>query len=256
MPIEQVRCDNCGSGDVRQLAADAYECEHCHSRFHWVDPTKRTVVQRASVCRCGVVAVAYCARCEEPLCECHLQWEEEKDVTEMTQEELHAWAWNEKRYGRQPNARALCQQCNAAHLAGSQAAMLTVEGDWYYEQSGQRFGPVPYKHLQHLRPDDLAWHAGLADWVSVGEVRQMFSIPASQSTFGGPPTVTPLDSPQKTDCGALKRNASLLVWFDTRLRRRLGEENTLLYRFAQVTLYALLPATAIVLIASKIVRMF
>ncbi len=71
MPIEQVRCENCGSGDVRQLAPDSYVCEHCHTNFRWVDPTKKTVVHKQSVCKCGNVAKAFCVRCQEPVCEGH-----------------------------------------------------------------------------------------------------------------------------------------------------------------------------------------
>ena len=50
MPNEPVQCPNCGSSDIRQLATESYICQHCHTRFHWVDPTKRTVVhENASV---------------------------------------------------------------------------------------------------------------------------------------------------------------------------------------------------------------
>ncbi len=71
MPNEPVQCPNCGSGDVRQLAADSYRCEHCQTSFHWVDPTKKTVVQKPSVCKCGRVAVAFCSRCGQGVCQEH-----------------------------------------------------------------------------------------------------------------------------------------------------------------------------------------
>ena len=71
MPNEPVQCPNCGSGDVRSLAPESYRCEHCHTNFRWVDPTKSTVVQRPSVCRCGRVAVGFCCRCNAPCCSAH-----------------------------------------------------------------------------------------------------------------------------------------------------------------------------------------
>ena len=71
MPNEAVKCPNCGSGDVKQLAADSYACEHCHTNFHWVNPTKSTIVHESRVCNCGNNAVAHCVRCHEPLCEKH-----------------------------------------------------------------------------------------------------------------------------------------------------------------------------------------
>ena len=68
MPIEQVRCENCGSGDVCLLAAESYRCEHCQTNFRWVDPTKSTVVQKPSLCKCGRAVVGACWRCHTPLC--------------------------------------------------------------------------------------------------------------------------------------------------------------------------------------------
>jgi hypothetical protein len=71
MPNEPVQCPNCGSGDVHQVAADSYQCEHCHTSFHWVNPTKTTVVQKPSLCECGRVAVVFCCRCGRGLCQMH-----------------------------------------------------------------------------------------------------------------------------------------------------------------------------------------
>lgn len=77
MPNEPVQCPNCGGGDVRQLAPDSYECQHCHTNFHWVDPTRTTVAhtvtvaQKPGVCKCGNTAVNFCYRCQEPVCQSH-----------------------------------------------------------------------------------------------------------------------------------------------------------------------------------------
>ncbi len=68
MPNEPVQCPNCGSGDVRQLAPESYVCEHCHTNFRWVDPTKKTVVHKPSLCECGRAVVGACWRCQRPLC--------------------------------------------------------------------------------------------------------------------------------------------------------------------------------------------
>ncbi len=79
MPNEPVQCPNCGGGEVGQLAPESYLCEHCHTRFHWVDPTTRTIVQKTEttivhkkdVCACGNIATAFCYRCGLPLCDLH-----------------------------------------------------------------------------------------------------------------------------------------------------------------------------------------
>ena len=71
MPNEPVQCPNCGSGDVQNLAADSYTCQHCNTNFRWVDPTQSRVVQKPSLCECGRVAVFFCVRCGKGLCQTH-----------------------------------------------------------------------------------------------------------------------------------------------------------------------------------------
>ena len=74
MPNEQIKCPNCGSGDVQALVADSYTCEHCQTDFRWVNPSKSTVVHEQKLCACGNVATAFCVRCHEPLCKGHRRW--------------------------------------------------------------------------------------------------------------------------------------------------------------------------------------
>jgi len=69
MPNEQVRCENCGGTDVRQTAPGSYVCEHCDTQFHWVDPTKRTVVREPRLCECGRPAKLFCCRCKRGFCD-------------------------------------------------------------------------------------------------------------------------------------------------------------------------------------------
>jgi hypothetical protein len=72
MPAEQVRCENCGAGDVRQVAPDSYICQHCRTHFRWVDPTKRTVIRTVihepRVCECGKLAKVFCCCCKRGVC--------------------------------------------------------------------------------------------------------------------------------------------------------------------------------------------
>jgi len=98
MPIEQVRCENCGSGDVRQLAPDSYTCEHCHTSFRWVDPTKRTVAHKPSVCACGRAAEAFFVRCGQGLCRDHgaLPTEPSRGRLSREQEDYYLLAYDEQ----------------------------------------------------------------------------------------------------------------------------------------------------------------
>ena len=49
---------------------------------------------------------------------------------------------------------------------------FSMADDWYYAQSNERKGPVPFAKLQSmaksgwLTPDDLVWHAGMTDWTA------------------------------------------------------------------------------------------
>lgn len=81
---EPVECPNCGSGDIAQLSADLYRCEHCQGSFHWINPSKKTVVHQPDVCECGRVMAGICRQCQKPLCKKHVMkwsdWEPEDDM--------------------------------------------------------------------------------------------------------------------------------------------------------------------------------
>ncbi len=118
MPIESVQCPNCGSGDVRQLAADSYSCEHCHTKFHWVNPTKKTVVHRSSACECGAIPKAFCVRCHKPLCKRHSElWLASVDIDlefhpARPSEEARR-RMNEHRIPLQEDVVTVCARCQA-----------------------------------------------------------------------------------------------------------------------------------------------
>ncbi len=100
MPNEAIRCPSCGAGDVRQSASDSYVCKHCHANFRWVDPTRITDTGKPSLCSCGRVAVAFCVRCQQPLCKVH-----EEDGTDgwvFSLEDLHSPSSRYARYHAEP----------------------------------------------------------------------------------------------------------------------------------------------------------
>jgi hypothetical protein len=53
--------------------------------------------------------------------------------------------------------------------------------DWYYAQSNERKGPVPFAKLKAmaksgwLAPDDLVWQSGMRDWAPAQEVEGLYS---------------------------------------------------------------------------------
>jgi hypothetical protein len=55
----------------------------------------------------------------------------------------------------------------------------TMSTEWYYGRNGERGGPVELSQLQamaqrgELKPDDLVWRAGMADWLPASTVTEV-----------------------------------------------------------------------------------
>lgn len=55
---------------------------------------------------------------------------------------------------------------------------------WYYSDRGQQKGPVPFEELRelaqsgYLKPSDLIWEEGTADWVRASKVGGLFDAPS------------------------------------------------------------------------------
>lgn len=64
-----------------------------------------------------------------------------------------------------------------------------MANEWYYSHDGERHGPVAEEQIKEmaavgrLRPDDLVWQAGMADWMAAGKVPGLLSTPS------GPPPI-------------------------------------------------------------------
>ena len=67
MPIETIKCKECGSADVTEFKPGSYVCGHCEAVFKHVDPSRLGLEQ----CQCGTYAVGRCAECNEPICGVH-----------------------------------------------------------------------------------------------------------------------------------------------------------------------------------------
>ena len=72
MPIETVKCQECGSADVTELKTGSYVCQHCESVFKWTKPGGSA--SGPAVCEvddCGVLAVGRCGGCGRAFCADH-----------------------------------------------------------------------------------------------------------------------------------------------------------------------------------------
>jgi hypothetical protein len=65
MPVETIKCRECGSADVTEFKAGGYVCGHCEAVFKHVDPSG------TSSCSCGTFAIGRCAECHTPVCAHH-----------------------------------------------------------------------------------------------------------------------------------------------------------------------------------------
>ena len=66
MPIESIKCPDCGSSDVTKLRSGSYVCQHCESVFKVYDPQVVTIAP--AFCGCGRVVEVQCQRCEAKIC--------------------------------------------------------------------------------------------------------------------------------------------------------------------------------------------
>ncbi len=199
MSNEPIQCPTCGSGDVRQLAPESYDCEHCHTNFRWVDPTKKTVVHKPSVCTCGSVATAFCVRCHEPLCNSH-RATERTDIYSHHRErilnlaERARVALGEQGYCagiRDGRSDEFTKDFICARVAGTQECqpkwileLLKTRGISFADECAQSSGSILCGrcHNEQLAADLKAWDERLNVWDEI--VEEVFSSYRQQIAKG------------------------------------------------------------------------
>jgi hypothetical protein len=72
VPIETIKCQECGSADVTEFKAGSYVCGHCDAVFKHVDPS-RVTIQR-EFCECGGAIAFQCRMCHTGICQGHDAW--------------------------------------------------------------------------------------------------------------------------------------------------------------------------------------
>jgi hypothetical protein len=81
-----------------------------------------------------------------------------------------------------------------------------METQWYYTDQGQRLGPVSPEQLKQLatsgrlRPSDMVWKQGMAQWVAANQIKGLFSaatpetpppLPVARSSAAPASSATP-----------------------------------------------------------------
>lgn len=82
--------------------------------------------------------------------------------------------------------------------------MHMPNGEWYYAVDGHQRGPVPLATLQEmagsgaLRPQDMVWSAGMANWQPAGAMPVLFpgGVPVAQASSPGYPQSYPYPQQQ------------------------------------------------------------
>jgi len=109
--------------------------------------------------------------------------------------DAHTEVWREGMATWRP-ACELAELAEAIPLPIEEAEVYELlEGNWWFAQSGRKFGPVPARRLRalarsgRLSSNDLVWREGLPKWVPVERVAGLFG-----STAAGPPPLPPEDA--------------------------------------------------------------
>src|ERR1700736_4220979 len=69
MPIETIKCQECGSADVTEFKPGSYVCGHCEAIFKHVTPADGS--GGCQIGGCGVPAVGKCNACARRFCTTH-----------------------------------------------------------------------------------------------------------------------------------------------------------------------------------------
>ena len=71
MPIETIKCQECGSADVTEFKSGSYVCGHCEAVFKHLGLAASSASIGCELRGCGVVAVGRCDRCSRAFCTSH-----------------------------------------------------------------------------------------------------------------------------------------------------------------------------------------
>ena len=68
MPIETIKCQECGSAEVTEFKSGTYVCGHCEAIFRHVDSNRVTVENTLAFCICGSPIEVRCNLCHAGVC--------------------------------------------------------------------------------------------------------------------------------------------------------------------------------------------
>jgi hypothetical protein len=74
MPVETIKCQECGSSDVLALKTGGFVCSHCDAIFDRVIPFGLSGAVGCQIDRCGVTSVGRCLSCGRAFCRTHQGW--------------------------------------------------------------------------------------------------------------------------------------------------------------------------------------
>jgi hypothetical protein len=72
MPIETIKCQECGSADLTEFKPGSYVCSHCESVFKVVNAASSSAAPAScEIDGCGVLAIGRCVTCGRSFCSPH-----------------------------------------------------------------------------------------------------------------------------------------------------------------------------------------
>jgi len=136
MPIETIKCQECGSADVTEFKAGSYVCGHCEAIFKHVVPA--AAGGGCEIDGCGVPAVGRCSSCSRRFCATHqAHYTVERWVDGKMIDVLSTATYNDR-----------CSPCHGDQLARERAR----------KQAAKARARAPYK-AAHAR-----WEAAVRQW--------------------------------------------------------------------------------------------
>jgi hypothetical protein len=69
MPVETIKCQECGSADVNEFKAGSFVCQHCEATFKHIHSGGAQVT--CAIDGCGVSAIGRCRQCGRGFCATH-----------------------------------------------------------------------------------------------------------------------------------------------------------------------------------------
>lgn len=234
MPVETIKCQECGSADVTEFKAGSYVCGHCGAVFKHVAPAG--VAVGCQIEGCGVLAIGRCRVCKRAFCGTHQARDYEGPGAGIPRSDVCMACATEARAARaQESRRAIATPTDDARSIAINAAALLMDagGLGLQRRVGIEHKPsawTPWSLLmgrRSLRPVeielDLAWPVGTYGWCTRSEIVECLDTGLTPNG-----EIVPMGGPSYTETRRKPSGGTIAMWLvapsgETKSHERAGE---------------------------------